>query len=153
MSAILLLSVFLDFNSSQTTSICSQQSGTFSMQSFWIDQFINLLLYIYMFLSRLDRILKNNFPSTFQRDIGLKSLMLFGFGLPDLGDILFVCIWFEHILTFLMLLPFLSYVRTHVGTLKKIKFRTCINITIILFINIICYTIYYILYTYILIDT
>ena len=53
-----------------------------------------------MFLSRLDRILKNNFPSTFQRDIGLKSLMLFGFGLPDLGDILFVCIWFEHILYF-----------------------------------------------------
>ena len=57
------------------------------MQPFSIDEYFKLLLKI-SFSSALDKILKNNFPSTFKRDIGLKSLMLFGSGLPEIfGDI------------------------------------------------------------------
>ena len=85
MAARLLFSAFLDFKSSQKTDICSQQPRTSSMQPFWIDEFIKLLLKI-CFSSHLDRILKNNFPSTFKKDIGLKSLMLIGSGLSDLGQ-------------------------------------------------------------------
>ena len=84
MVAMLLFPVYLDFNLSQTTDKSSQQPGTFSIQSFWIDELIKLFLKI-CFSRGLDRILKNSFLSTFKRDIGLNYLMLFGSGLPDLG--------------------------------------------------------------------
>ena len=60
--------------------MCSQQSGTFSMQPFCIVVFINLLLVITCCSIRLDTRLKINFPSTFIRAMGRKSLMFDGDG-------------------------------------------------------------------------
>ena len=54
------------------------------MQPFQIDEFIKLFLKTCL-SSHLDRILKNNSPSRFKRDVGLKLLMLLESGLPDFG--------------------------------------------------------------------
>ena len=56
------------------------------MVPFWIGQFITLLLNR-CFSSRSDKVLKNNFLSIFKGNIDLKSLMLFGSGLPYFGDV------------------------------------------------------------------
>ena len=73
------------FNADQTMDICSQQPGTFSIQPFWIEVLINLLLEIMWDSNRLEMRLKNNLPSTLTRAIGRKSLILDGFGNLVLG--------------------------------------------------------------------
>ena len=63
------------FKADHTIDICSQWPGTLSIQPFWTDELIRLLLVIY-FTSHFEIKLKNSFPSTFKRAIGQKSLML-----------------------------------------------------------------------------
>ena len=72
------------FKADHTIDICSQQPGSLSIQPFWADELIRLLLVI-CFTSRFEIKLKNSFPSTFKRIIGRKSLMLEGQGGLVLG--------------------------------------------------------------------
>ena len=58
------------FKADHTIEIYSQQPGTLSIQSFWMDELIRLLC----FTSRFEIKLKNSFPCTFKRAIGWKSL-------------------------------------------------------------------------------
>ena len=73
------------FKADHTIEIYSQQPGTLSIQPFWMDELIRLLLVIICFTSRFEIKLKNSFPSTFKRAIGQKSLMLEGQGGLVLG--------------------------------------------------------------------
>ena len=78
-SHVVVKDKFLDlasFTAAQTIEMCSQHSGTFSMQPFCTDLFINLLLFIKCFSRRLETKLKKSLPSTFSKAIGLKSEML-----------------------------------------------------------------------------
>ena len=74
---------FLDlasFRAAQTIEMCSQHPGTFSIQPFCTDLFINLLLFIKCFSRRLETKLKKSLPSTFSKAIGQKSEMLCAVG-------------------------------------------------------------------------
>ena len=73
------------FKADHTIDICSQQPGTLSIQPFWMDELIRLLLVIICFSSCFEIKLKNSFASTFKRAIGQKSLMLEGQGDLVLG--------------------------------------------------------------------
>ena len=73
------------FKADHTIDICFQQPGTLSIQPFYTDVLIRLLLVIICFTSRFEIKLKNSFPSTFKRAIGRKSLMLEGQGGLVLG--------------------------------------------------------------------
>ena len=73
------------FKADHTIDICSQQPGTLSIQPFWMDELIRLLLVIICFTSRFEIKLKNSFPSPFKRAIGQTSLMLEGQGGLVLG--------------------------------------------------------------------
>ena len=61
------------FRAAKTTEICSQHPGTFFIQPFCTDFFINLLLLIKCFSRRLETKLKKSLPSTFSVAIGRKS--------------------------------------------------------------------------------
>ena len=66
---------FLDlvsFRAVQTIEMCSQHPGTFSIQPFCTDLFINLLLLIKCFSRGLETKLKKSLPSTFIKAIGQK---------------------------------------------------------------------------------
>lgn len=53
----------------QTIDMCSQQPGTFSIQPFWSDVLINLLVLIMWASNRLDTRLNKSLPSTFNKAI------------------------------------------------------------------------------------
>ena len=74
---------FLDlasFRTAQIIEICSQHPGTFSLQPFCIDLFINLLSLIKCVSGSLESKLQKNLPSTFSSAIGQKPEMLCSFG-------------------------------------------------------------------------
>ena len=73
------------FTADHTIDTCYQQPGILSIQPFGIDVLIRLLLVIICFTSRFEIKVKNSFPSSFQRAMGLKSLMLEGEGGLVLG--------------------------------------------------------------------
>ena len=74
---------FLDlayYRAAQTIGMCSQHPGTFSIQPFCTDLFINLLLLIKCFSRCLEIKLRKGLPSTFSKSIGQKSEMLCAVG-------------------------------------------------------------------------
>ena len=64
---------------------CSQQSGTFSIQPFWVELWMNLLLYIKWVSRGLEIKLKKSLPSTSKRAVGWKSKSLVSDGILTLG--------------------------------------------------------------------
>ena len=81
MSSQIFAKDFVDwasFKADHTIDICSQQPGTLSIQPFWTDVLIRLLLVIIFLTSRFVIKLKKSFPSTFKRAIRWKLLMLEG---------------------------------------------------------------------------
>ena len=94
--------VLASFRACQTMERCSQQPGTFSIQPFWIELLMNLLLYIKWISRRLEIRLKKSFPSTFKRAIGRKSESLVSDGVLTLGIYIFWalrhCIGISHLL-------------------------------------------------------
>ena len=67
---------FASFRAAQTIEICSQHPGTFSIQPFCTDLFINWLLLVKCVSRRLETRLKKSLRSTFSSAIGRKSEML-----------------------------------------------------------------------------
>ena len=58
------------FNTDQSMDKCSQQPGTFSMQTFCTDKVMILLLWTRWLTNRLEISLRKSLPSTFKRGIG-----------------------------------------------------------------------------------
>ena len=82
-SHIVAKNKFLDlasFRAAHTIEMCSQHPGTFSIQLFCTDLFINMLLLIKCSSRRLETKLMKSLPSTFGKAIGRKSEILCAVG-------------------------------------------------------------------------